>query len=138
MPVSEAGPLVFNQVINIPSSGGIANLALTSGIAQQVAIPNGARSCAFAFNADYWVTFGTTAVSQTFSSYSSAGSTLALHSAHLEAIIREFPPLLWGPIRRLRDAEKAEHLTLQVGELGVEGLDGTVLAQQRVPLGEAE
>ena len=41
-------------------------------------VPNGTRSCAFAFNADYWVTFGTTAVSQTFSSYSSAGSTLAM------------------------------------------------------------
>ena len=78
MPVSEAGPLVFNQVINRPSSEGIANLALTSGIAQKVDVPYGTRSCMFAFNADYWVTFGTTAVSQTFSSYSSAGSTLAM------------------------------------------------------------
>lgn len=77
MAVSEASPLLYNQVLRCASSDGIANLALTSGTAQAVVPPVGARACNFAFNADIWVTFGTTAVGQTFSSYSSAGSSLA-------------------------------------------------------------
>jgi len=38
----------------------------------------------------------------------------------------------------VRDAEKAEHLTLQVGEDWVEDLDGGAVAHERVPLGETE
>jgi hypothetical protein len=38
----------------------------------------------------------------------------------------------------VRDAKQGEHLTLQVGELGVEDLEGTAVAHERVALGEAE
>jgi hypothetical protein len=37
-----------------------------------------------------------------------------------------------------RDAEQIEGPKLHVGELRREGLDGFVVAKQRVPLGEAE
>jgi hypothetical protein len=37
-----------------------------------------------------------------------------------------------------RDAEQIEGLQLNIGELRWEGLDGFVVAQQRVALGEAE
>jgi hypothetical protein len=37
-----------------------------------------------------------------------------------------------------RDAEQVEGLKLDVGELRREGLDGFVVAEQRVTLGEAE
>ena len=77
MAVSEAGPLLYNQVLRCASSDGIANVALTSGTAQAVGIPVGARAVNFSFNADIWATFGTSAVGQAFSTYSSAGSTLA-------------------------------------------------------------
>ena len=55
-----------------------------------------------------------------------------------DAIWREFPPLIGGPIRLVRDAKQGEHLTLQLGEQGVEDLDGAVVAHERVPLGETE
>jgi len=77
MAVSEASPLLYNQVLRCASSDGIANLALTSGTAQAVIPPVGARAASFSFSADIWVVFGTSAVAQTFSTYSSAGSSLA-------------------------------------------------------------
>ena len=55
-----------------------------------------------------------------------------------DAIWREFPPLVRWPIRLVRHAKQGEQLTLQIGELGVEDLDGTPLAHERVALGEAE
>ena len=71
------GPLAANQIIHIASSDGIANLSLTSGTAQAVALPVNARYAAFSFNVDIWVAFGTSQVAQSPSSYSSAGSTQA-------------------------------------------------------------
>ena len=55
-----------------------------------------------------------------------------------DAIWREFPRLVWRPIRLVRDAEQVEQLTLQLGELRVEDLDGAAVAHEHVPLGEAE
>jgi hypothetical protein len=55
-----------------------------------------------------------------------------------DAIWREFPRLVWRPIRLVRDAEQVEQLTLQLGELRVEDLDGAGVAHEHVPLGEAE
>ena len=64
------------------------------------------------------------------------------HQAYIphfeDAIWREFPPLVWRAVRLVRDAEQGEDLSLQVGELGVEDLDSTLAAHERVPLGQTE
>ncbi len=76
MALSEASPLSYDAVLRTVSTDGVANVFLTSGIAQQVTVPLGARACVFNFNADFWVTFGaSTAGAISPSSYSSAGST---------------------------------------------------------------
>ena len=75
MALSEASPLLYNQVLNIPSSDGVANIVLVANTARQVAIPSGARGVTFAFNQDIWVTYGLSTACAVPSSYSSAGST---------------------------------------------------------------
>ena len=88
MALADASPLLYNQVLHIPSTDGVANVHLPSGIAQQVAIPSGARAASFAFDADIWVTYGaSTAGAIHPSSYTSAGSTA---SAEFNPTIRYF------------------------------------------------
>ncbi len=77
MAVSEASPLRYQDVLRTCSSDGIANVPLSSGTAQAIAIPAGARAANFAFNVDIWVAFGTTQAAASPSSYSSAGSSAA-------------------------------------------------------------
>ena len=77
MTIGTLGPLSATQLLHCPSSDGVSNMSLTSGTAQQIAVPTGAHAAAFAFNADIWVAFGTTQVAASPSSYSSAGSTAA-------------------------------------------------------------
>lgn len=74
MPAREASPFLYNQVLPSPSSDGVVNVALTSGVAQQIAIPAETRVIAFAFNGELWTAYGlnTAAIP---SSYSAAGST---------------------------------------------------------------
>jgi hypothetical protein len=55
-----------------------------------------------------------------------------------DTIWREFRPLrgrLEGPLRHV---EQGQHLALQVGQLGMEDLDGVPLPPQGVALDEAE
>jgi len=88
MSLAGGSPLLYNQVLHIPSTDGVASVPLTSGVAQQVAVPVGARAAAFGFNADIWVTYGaSTAGAIHPSSYSSAGSTA---SAEFNPTIRYF------------------------------------------------
>lgn len=88
MGLAGASPLRYDQVLHIPSTNGVASVALSSGVAQQVAIPSGAKACAFAFSNDIWVTYGaSTAGAISPSSASSAGSTA---SAEFNPTIRYF------------------------------------------------
>lgn len=83
------GPLSANQIIHAPSTDGVANLSLTSGVSTQVAIPANARVVAFAFSADIWVTYGaSTAGAISPSSGTSAGSTA---SAEFNPTVRYLP-----------------------------------------------
>ena len=43
-----------------------------------------------------------------------------------------------GAVGTQRDAEEAEHLLLQVGQLGMEGLDRISLVGQDIPLDQTE
>lgn len=71
------GPLPINQFLPSASTDAIAMLALTSGTAQQVAIPSQAKVAQFSFNVDIWVAFGSTQTAVSPSSFTSAGSTQA-------------------------------------------------------------
>jgi len=67
-----------------------------------------------------------------------AARARALHSAHRGRDFAAFSGRRSAAEGVLGDAKQAENLTLQVGELGGKNLGDAVVADQGMPLGQAE